>query len=103
MAPFTVVGSCNRSVFEIWLETCLIPVLKPGQVVVMDNATFHKGGKIEQLIQQVGCQLLYLPAYSPDFNKIERCWSWLKSRIRKQFEQFEGLRDAMEHVLHLSS
>jgi transposase len=103
MAPFTVVGSCNRSVFEIWLETCLIPVLKPGQVVVMDNATFHKGGKIEQLIQQVGCQLLYLPAYSPDFNKIERCWSWLKSRIRKQLDQFDCLRDAMEYVLHLAS
>jgi len=103
MAPFTVEGSCNRSVFEIWLETCLIPVLKPGQVVVMDNATFHKGGRIEQLIQEAGCELLYLPVYSPDFNKIERCWSWLKSRIRKQLEQFEGLRDAMEHVLHLSS
>ena len=42
MAPFTVEGSCNRSVFEIWLETCLIPLLTPGQVVVMDNATFHK-------------------------------------------------------------
>lgn len=103
MAPFTVEGSCNRSVFEIWLETCLIPLLKPGQVVVMDNATFHKGGKIEQLIEEAGCQLLYLPAYSPDFNKIERCWSWLKSRIRKQLDQFDCLRDAMEYVLHLAS
>jgi hypothetical protein len=55
MAPFTVVGSCNRTVFEIWLESCLIPLLKPGQVVVMDNATFHKGGRIEQLIHQAGC------------------------------------------------
>jgi len=88
---------------EIWLESCLIPVLKPGQVVVMDNATFHKGGRIEQLIQEAGCELLYLPAYSPDFNKIEQCWSWLKSRIRKQLDQFECLRDAMEYVLHLAS
>jgi len=103
MAPFTVEGSCNRSVFEIWLETCLIPLLTPGQVVVMDNATFHKGGRIEQLIQEAGCQLLYLPAYSPDFNMIERCWSWLKSRIRKQLDQFDCLRDAMEYVLHLAS
>ena len=60
MAPFTVEGACNRTVFEIWLETCLIPMLKPAQVVVMDNATFHKGGKIEQLIQQADCQLLYM-------------------------------------------
>ena len=103
MAPFTVEGACNRVVFEIWLETCLIPLLKPGQVVVMDNATFHKGGRIEQLIQESGCELLYLPAYSPDFNKIERCWSWLKSRIRKQLDQFECLRDAMEYVLHVAS
>ena len=103
MAPFTVEGACNRAVFEIWLETCLIPVLKPGQVVVMDNATFHKGGRIELLIQEAGCELLYLPAYSPDFNKIERCWSWLKSRIRKQIDQFDCLRDAMEYVLHLAS
>jgi transposase len=87
MAPFTVEGSCNRTVFEIWLESCLIPLLKPGQVVIMDNASFHKGGCIEQLIQDAGCQLLYLPAYSPDLNKIERCWFWLKSRIRKQLDQ----------------
>ena len=99
MVPFTVEGSCNRSVFEIWLESCLIPLLKPGQVVIMDNASFHKGGRIEQLIQEAGCQLLYLPAYSPDFNKIERCWSWLKSRIRKQLDQFDCLRDAMEYQI----
>jgi len=103
MAPFTVEGSCNRTVVEIWLETCLIPLLWPGQVVVMDNATFHKGGNIEQLIEEAGCQLLYLPAYSPDFNTIEQCWSWLKSRIRKQLNQFDCLRDAMEYVLHLAS
>lgn len=103
MAPFTVEGSFNRIVFEIWLETCLIPLLEPGQVVVIDNATFHKGGRIEQLIQQAGCKLLYLPPYSPDLNKIERCWSWLKSRIRKQLDQYECLRDAMEYILHLAS
>ena len=103
MAPFTVEASCNRVVFEIWLDTCLIHELKPAQVVVMDNATFHKGGRIEQLIQEAGCELLYLPAYSPDFNKIERCWSWPGSRIRKQLEQFECLRDAMEYVLHKAS
>lgn len=103
MAPFTVEGSFNRIVFEIWLETCLIPLLEPGQVIVIDNATFHKGGRIEQLIQQAGCKLLYLQPVSPDLNKIERCWSWLKSRIRKQLDQYECLRDAMEYILHLAS
>lgn len=103
IAPFTVEGACNRTVFETWLETCLLPTLVPGQVVVMDNATFHKGGRIEQLIQNADCTLLYLPPYSPDLNKIEQCWSWLKSRIRKQLEQFDCLRDAIEEVLRFAS
>jgi transposase len=103
LAPFTVEGACNRTVFETWLETCLVPVLKPGQVVVMDNATFHKGGRIEELIKKAGCSPLYLPSYSPDLNKIEKCWSWLKSRICKQLKQFDCLRDAMEFVLGSAS
>jgi len=102
-APFTIEGACNRTVFEMWLETCLVPTLVAGQVVVMDNATFHKGGRIQELIQSAGCRLLYLPPYSPDFNKIEQCWSWLKSRIRKLKNQFDSLRDAIEVVLHLAS
>jgi len=102
-APFTLEGACNRTVFEMWLETSLLPTLVKGQVVVMDNATFHKGGRIQELIQSVGCRLLYLPPYSPDFNKIEQCWSWLKSRIRKQLDQFDCLRDAIEDVLRLAS
>jgi transposase len=87
----------------MWLETSLLPTLVKGQVVVMDNATFHKGDRIQELIQSVGCRLLYLPPYSPDFNKIEQCWSWLKSRIRKQLDQFDCLRDVIEDVLRLAS
>ena len=103
IAPFTVEGACNRIVFETWLESCLLPTLQVGQVVVMDNATFHKGGRIQQLIQDAGCQLLYLPPYSPDLNKIEKCWSGLKSRIRHQVAKFDCLRDAIENVLRLAS
>jgi transposase len=92
IAPFTVEGACNRTVFETWIETCLIKCLKPGQWLVIDNATFHKGGRITELIEQSGCQVLYLPPYSPDFNKIERCWSWLKHRIRQCLNEFDCLR-----------
>lgn len=102
-APFTIEGACNRSVFETWLETCLIPGLKPGQKLILDNATFHKGGRIEQLVEAAGCELWYLPPYSPDLNKIENCWSWLKSRIRKCLDQFDSLREAIEHILKLAS
>lgn len=98
-ATFTIEGSCNRVVFETWLEFCLLPTLEPGKVVILDNATFHHGGRINQLIESVGCRVLYLPAYSPDFNRIEKCWAWLKSRIRKNLSAFGSLRQAMEAVL----
>lgn len=59
--------------------------------------------RIEKLIIDAGVELVYLPPYSPDLNKIERCWSWLKSRIRKQIQNFDSLRNAIEHVLRLLS
>jgi transposase len=98
-AAFTVEGACNRVVFETWLETCLLPTLEPGQVVILDNATFHHGGRIAVLLEAVGCRLLYLPPYSPDLNRIEHCWAWLKSRIRKRLSSAAPLRQAMESVL----
>lgn len=103
LAPFTIEGACNRVVFETWIEKCLMNALKPGQWLVIDNAAFHKGGRIEALLEQVGCKVLYLPPYSPDLNKIENCWSWLKSRIRQCKSKFACLRDAMEYVLQLAS
>lgn len=81
-APFVFEGSCTRPVFEVYLEKVLVPVLKPGNVVVMDNASFHKGGRIDKIIQSAGCSILYLPAYSPDFNPIEHLWFSVKHRIR---------------------
>ncbi|MEA5449734.1 IS630 family transposase [Leptolyngbya sp. CCNP1308] len=99
IAPFTVEGACNRTVFETWLETCLIPELCPGDWVVLDNATFHHGGRIAELIESAGCEVVYLPPYSPDLNRIEKCWGWLKSRIRKALPHDDGLRAAIEAVL----
>ena len=99
IAPFTVEGACNRTVFELWLETCLIPLLEKGQRIVIDNATFHHGGRIAELIEGAGCTIVYLPPYSPDLNRIEKCWAWLKSRIRRRLRDSDNLRDAMEFVL----
>ena len=60
---------------------------------------FLVGGRIAQLIESVGCRLVYLPPYSPDLNRIEKCWAWLKSRVRKLLPQSPSLRDAIETVL----
>lgn len=95
IAPFTVEGACNRTVFELWLETCFMPQLHPGEWVIVDHATFHHGDRMAQLLAAAGCQLVYLP----DLNRIEKCWAWLKSRIRKGLSTAASLRDAMEAAL----
>ena len=66
-----VEGATTREVFETYLERVLAPSLKPGQMVVMDNLSAHKGGRVKEIIEGMGCKLLYLPPYySPDFNPI---------------------------------
>lgn len=96
VAPMTYEGYCNRAVFESWLEQFLVPSLTAGQVVICDNATFHKGGQIEALIEQAGCQLLYLPPYSPDLNPIEHQWFVLKNRMRKQIQSGMDFRAVVD-------
>jgi transposase len=65
-------GPINATVFEEWVEKCLVPTLSKGDIVVMDNLSSHKGPKVEQLIEAAGAELRYLPPYSPDMTPIER-------------------------------
>ena len=60
-APLTFEGSCNRDLFETWLEKNLIPQLQPGDIIIIDNATFHKGQSIREIVEEVGCEIWYLP------------------------------------------
>jgi transposase len=77
-------GSTTAEVFEAYVEQVLCPSLKSGQVVVMDNLlSAHKGERVKELIEQRGCELLYLPPYSPDFNPIEEAFSKVKRILRK--------------------
>ena len=78
-----VVGSTTEAVFEAYLERVLVPTLRPGQVVLMDNLASHKSQKVRELIEGRGCELLYLPPYSPDFNPIEEAFSKVKALVRK--------------------
>ena len=100
VAPLTYEGDCNRSVFETWLEQKLLPVLAPGSVIICDNASFHKGGRIEELIQQAGCHLLYLPPYSPDLNPIEHQGFVLKNRMRKQIQSGKPFRQVVDQAFN---
>ena len=78
-----VEGATRREVFEAYLEHVLAPTLKPGQIVVMDNLSAHKGERVREFIEQRGCELVYLPPYSPDFNPIEQAFSKVKGLLRK--------------------
>ena len=75
-------GPWTRATFEAFLQDGLLPVLERGSVLVLDNASIHRGGAIRELVEQAGCSLLYLPPYSPDLNPIEMAWSWIKHRVR---------------------
>jgi transposase len=84
MGPsLAVEGATNGDVFETYVERVLAPTLRKGQVVVMDNLTAHKGERVRELIEGQGCELLYLPSYSPDFNPIEEAFSKIKGILRK--------------------
>jgi len=82
-ASLVVEGSTNTKVFETYLREVLCPTLEEGQVVVMDKLSSHKAERVRELIEGKGCELLYLPSYSPDFNPIEQAFSKLKSYLRE--------------------
>jgi transposase len=95
-SSLAVEGATNREVFETYVELILAPTLRRGQVVVMDNLTAHKGERIRELIEEQGCELMYLPPYSPDFNPIEEAFSKIKGLMRKaQARSREALLEAM--------
>lgn len=99
IAPFRFKGYTNTTIFEAWVEKCLIPLLIAGQIVIMDNASFHKAQSIQDKIEAVGAKVLFLPAYSPDINKIEPQWGVLKARIRKHKGRYPEFLDNLDAQL----
>ena len=101
MGPsLAVEGSTTKAVFEIYVEWVLAPSLKPGQIVVMDNLSSHKGSRVKELIEGKGCELMYLPAHSPDLNPIEEAFAKLKVLLRKaEARTREALLEAMGRAL----
>ncbi len=93
-------GPTTRKVFELYVEEILAPSLCGGEVVVMDNLSSHKGARVRELIESRGCELLYLPPYSPDMNPIEEAFSKVKGILRKAQARTRGaLIEAMGQAL----
>ncbi len=92
-------GNTDTGIFNQWIEEFLIPELKAGQTVIMDNATFHKSPRTAELVELSGCKLLYLPPYSPDFNPIEQKWGHVKNKVKKIRGKFKNFDECLERVL----
>jgi transposase len=97
MGPcLAVEGATSAPIFEAYVEQVLAPTLRGGQIVVMDNLSAHKVERIRELIEERGCELLYLPPYSPDLNPIEEAFSKIKGLLRKaQTRSREALVEAL--------
>jgi transposase len=92
----TIDGSMTGNLFVAYVEQVLLPELRVGDVVILDNLSAHKRAEARQLIEGAGCTLIFLPAYSPDLNPIENAYSKLKAILRKAKQRtVEGLRAAL--------
>ena len=93
----------DGSIFLNFIKSCLVPILRPGKIVIMDNLSVHKLSEVRQQIEATGARLVYLPPYSPDLSPIELCWSKIKSIIRKKVPRtFDELKaatcEAFRHI-----
>ena len=105
VACMSIEAATDRDVFLAFVEHVLVPALKPGQVVILDNLSAHKATAVRPLIESAGCRLVYLPPYSPDFNPIEQAWSKLKALLRAAAARTkEALEAALAAVIdHLTA
>jgi transposase len=101
MGPAMVLeGATDTAAFTAYVEGFLVPTLSPGQIVVMDNLSVHKSARVRTLIEGCGCELWYLPAYSPDLSPIELAFSKLKTLLRRAAARTsEALEQAIAQAL----
>ena len=99
-APWLLDGPINGERFRIYVEKVLVPTLRSGDIVVMDNLGSHKGKAVRRAIRNAGAKLIFLPKYSPDLNPIENFFSKLKHWLRKAAERTsDTICDAIAHIL----
>lgn len=104
VAPCVLDGPINGEAFTAWVEQFLVPTLRPGDMVILDNLSSHKGTKARELIRSAGAELVFLPPYSPDFNPIEKAFAKLKALLRKAAERtVDALWNTIGHLVGLFS
>ena len=103
VAPFALKGAMDAPTFEAYVEQVLVPCLRPGDIVVLDRLSAHRGGAVARAVRRAGAGVWYLPPYSPDYNPIENIWAKVKGALRKaaartQEALYEALRQAVAAV-----
>ena len=99
LAPMCFEGTCDTDLFNVWLKQELLPSLAPGQVLILDNASFHKSTATRKLVESYGCEIVFLPPYSPDLNLIEKYWANMKTKIREFLPAVATLSEAFDSVI----
>ena len=103
IAPMYYEWSTNAEIFEFWFEEKLMPELSAGEVVIMDNARFHRERILRQIASRYRVMVLFLPPYSPDYNPIERLWANMKRWLRKNMRNYDSFEDALEDAIDVYS
>lgn len=99
-APWVLEGALDGEAFRLYVREVLAPTLQPGDILLLDNLATHKVSGITDLLAARGARLEFLPPYSPDFNPIERCWSKIKTYLRKaKARTVEALLQAIKEAL----
>jgi transposase len=99
-APLVLSGAVNGTVFYGYIQDCVVPTLRPGDILFMDNLSAHKVAGLDELIRSCSAHLIYLPPYSPDFNPIELAWSMVKTILRRlKARTFPDLIETLKQAL----
>ena len=101
-AVMTIRGATTKEVFQAYVEKVLVPELKHGDQVVMDNLAAHKDRKVREMIEATGARIIFLPPYSPEWNPIELAWSWLKRWLKTAAARTEeGVNNAIAMAMRV--
>ena len=99
-APTLLPGALDRDAFEVWVAEHLVPALRPGQTVLLDNLSIHRSATARELVATAGCELRHLPTYSPDMNPIEQAFATVKAALRRaEARTFDALAAAAKPAL----
>ena len=99
-APWVLEGALNGASFQVYLDQVLGPTLEAGDILLMDNLSSHKVAGVAALVEKRGARVEYLSPYSPDYNPIEKCWSKIKTYLRRaKARTYDALMQAIKEAL----